>query len=79
LGWARIAFASSRVIVNSCSSASSERESEPFLMYGPYRPFCAVTSSPSSCPRVRGRVSRRSASASVTVSSYIVLNSDAVF
>ncbi len=35
LGWARIAAASSIVIVNSCSSVSIERESLSFLMYGP--------------------------------------------
>ena len=34
-GWAKIASASSSVTVNSCSSVSSERESVPFLRYGP--------------------------------------------
>ena len=38
-------------------------------MYGPYRPFCAVISSPSGpTPSTRGRVSSRSASSRVTVS-----------
>ena len=34
-GWARSASASSSVIVNSCSSLSSERDSAPFFTYGP--------------------------------------------
>ena len=65
--------------MNSCSSLSSERESVPFLMYGPYRPFCALISSPSApAPTVRGRVSSRSASSRVTVSSDIDVNRLAV-
>ena len=45
------------------------RLSEPFFTYGPYRPFCTVTCSPSSSPSTRGRLSSFSASSSVTVSS----------
>ena len=35
LGCAKISSASSRVTVKSCSSLVSDRESVPFLMYGP--------------------------------------------
>ncbi len=79
LGCASSANASSRVTVKSCSSDSSERESVPRLTYGPYRPFCAVISSPAaSLPRTRGSVSSRSASSSDTVSMAMVRNRLAV-
>ena len=61
----------SRVTVNSCSSDSSDRESVPRLMYGPYRPFCAVishsltepsSSTTRSTPTTRGSVSSWAAS-----------------
>ena len=64
--------------MNSCSSDSSDRLSVPFFTYGPYRPFCTVTCSPSSSPRVRGRLSSFSASSSVTVSSAMDFSSEAV-
>ncbi len=74
-----MASASSSVTVNICSSSVSDRESVPFLRYGPYRPFCAVISTPSaSVPTTRGSESSLSASCSVTSSSVIVLSSEAV-
>ena len=51
----------------------------PFFRYGPYRPFCAVISTPSaSSPTTRGSDISFSASSSVTVSSDIDLKSEAV-
>ena len=78
LGCANSSLASASVSVNSWSSLSSDRLSVPFFTYGPYRPFCTVTGSPSSSPSVRGSVSSLSASSSVTVSSAIDLSSEAV-
>ena len=80
LGCAYSASASSRVTSNSASSLASDRESVPFFRYGPYRPFCAVISSPSagSSPTTRGSDSSRSAVGRSMVSSVIDLNSDAV-
>ena len=67
----------------SCCSLVSDRESVPFLRYGPYRPFCAVisTSVPSSpvvVPTTRGSDSSRSAVSSSMVPRSMSLKSEAV-
>ncbi|CAM5492389.1 hypothetical protein SBADM41S_00940 [Streptomyces badius] len=63
----------------SWSSEVSDRESVPFFRYGPYRPFCAVISTPSaSSPTTRGSDISLRASARVTVSRDMVLKSEAV-
>ena len=66
--------------MNICSSLVSERESVPRFRYGPYRPFCAVISSPvfGSTPTTRGNDSSFSASSSVTVSRFIDRSSEPV-
>ena len=79
-GWAKISRTAGISISKICSSESSERLSVPFFRYGPYRPFCAVMSTPvsGSWPTTRGRSSSLRAVARSTVAGSIVLKRDAV-
>ena len=80
-GSASFANAASIVIEKIWSSLSSVRLSLPLVMYGPYRPFCAVIISPSviSAPTVRGNDKSCNASVIVTFSIAIDLNNETIF